>query len=189
MHSHAEGDQPVTAVVRRRVKAGAEASFEALMQEFMAFVLRQPGHLGIHVLRPSDDSREYTVVDRFASEEARRGFRASPDYREWMARLWEVSEAEPEIQELGGIAGWFTLPGRPAHRPPPRPKMAVVTWIGVYPLTVLFPFLLRSLFPGWSGWTIGPVVAALIVVSLTWVVMPALTRVFRKWLFEPKERA
>ena len=33
-------NQQITAVVRRRIKAGAEAKFEVLMQEFMAFALK-----------------------------------------------------------------------------------------------------------------------------------------------------
>ena len=56
-------DQSVTAVVRRRIKPGLEAEFESLMQEFMPFVLRQPGHLGINVIRHSPGSREYTVLE------------------------------------------------------------------------------------------------------------------------------
>jgi hypothetical protein len=33
----------------------------------------------------------------------------------------------------------------------------------------------------------GAVIAALIVVSLTWIVMPVLTRAFEKWLFPAHE--
>jgi antibiotic biosynthesis monooxygenase (ABM) superfamily enzyme len=175
--------QPVTAVVHRRIKPGSEASFESLMQEFMAFVLRQPGHLGINVIRPSSGSRDYTVLDRFATEENRRRFTASPEYHNWMERLRDVSEAEPEIQEMGGLAFWFTLPNRPVRRPPPRIKMAHLTLLGVYPLSMLFPKLIAPLTPSWPLWIRGLIIAALIVVSLTWFVMPSLTRVFEKWLF------
>lgn len=183
MHSEADVCQQVTAVVRRRIKSGSEASFESLMQEFMAFVLRQPGHLGINVIRSSPGSREYTVLDRFATEEDRRRFTESSDYRTWMGRLREVSEADPEIEEMGGLAFWFTLPGRPTRRPPPRIKMALLTLLGVYPLSMLFPMLVAPLTPAWPVWIRGALIAALIVASLTWFVMPALTRVFENWLF------
>ena len=180
--------EPVTAVVRRRIHPGCEPLFEDLMREFMAFALRQPGHLGINVLRASVDSSEYTVLDRFATVEDRRRFTASPDYQQWMTRLREVSDAEPEIEERGGLAFLFTLPNRPPRRPPSRPKMAVITLIGVYPLSMLFPALVVPATPGWPGWLRGVVIAGLIVVSLAWVVMPALTRVFEKWLF-PRRKA
>ena len=176
-------DQSVTAVVRRRIKSGSEARFESLMQEFMPFVLRQPGHLGINVIRLSPGSREYTVLDRFATEEDRHRFTGSQEYRDWMSRLREVSEGDPEIDEMGGLAFWFTLPGRPPRKPPSTIKMALVTLVGVYPLSMLFPMLVIPATPSWPAWIQGAVIAALIVASLTWIVMPVLTRVFERWLF------
>ncbi len=183
MSSEAVAGQPTTAVVRRRVRPGAEEQFERLMQEFVSFVLRQPGHLGINVVRMSASSQDYTIFDRFATEQDRRAFTSSAEYRSWMLRLREVSEEEPEIDELGGLAFFFTIPGRPAGKPPSRPKMALITLLGVYPLSMLFPKVVQSLAPSWPGWLKGLAIASLIVVSLAWVVMPALTRLFRSWLF------
>jgi hypothetical protein len=176
-------DDPLTAVVQRRIKEGAQPQFEALMQEFIAFVLRQPGHVGINVIRPSQGSRDYTVLDRFATEQDRRAFTSSAGYRDWMLRLRDVSETDPEIREMGGIAFWFTPPDRPVWRPPSTIKMAAVTLLGVYPLSMLFPAVVIPLTPGWPSWLQGLIIAGLIVVTLTWLVMPGLTRLFKKWLF------
>jgi uncharacterized protein len=175
--------EPITAVVRRRIRAGAEARYEALMQEFIGFVLQQPGHLSINVIRPSQGSRDYTVMDHFASEEDRRLFTSSDEYRDWMRRLRDVSEGDSEIQEMGGLAFWFTPPNKPLRHPPSTIKMAAVTLLGVYPLSMLFPALVNPLTPGWSLWLQGLIIAALIVATLTWIAMPALTRLFEKWLF------
>src|SRR5207253_2829011 len=58
--------EPLTVVVRRRVKPGKESEFEAAMHEFIGFALSFPGHLDVHVLRPpASEPRDYTVVDRF----------------------------------------------------------------------------------------------------------------------------
>jgi hypothetical protein len=176
-------NDPLTAVVTRRIKEGAEPQFEALMQEFIAFVLQQPGHVGINVIRPFQGSREYTVLDRFATERDRHGFTSSKEYRDWMRRLRAVSEADPSIAEMGGIAFWFTPRQGPVRRPPPTIKMAAVTLLGVYPLSMLFPAVVIPLTPGLPSWLQGVIIAGLIVVTLTWLVMPVLTRVFRNWLF------
>lgn len=61
--------------------------------------------------------------------------------------------------------------------------MALLTLLGVYPLSMLFPKLVAPLTPSWPLWIPGLIIAALIVVSLTWFVMPGLTRVFEDWLF------
>ena len=187
MPSEGRADQSVTAVVRRRIKSGSEPRFESLMQEFMPFVLRQPGHLGINVIRLSPGSREYTVLDRFATEDDRHKFTGSPEYRSWMSRLREVSEGDPEIDEMGGLAFWFTLPRQPLRKPPPKIKMALLTLLGVYPLSMLFPVLVIPVTLSWPYWIQGAVIAALIVASLTWIIMPALTRVFETWLFPSQE--
>ena len=177
-------DTTVTAVVRRRTKPGCEEPFESAMQEFIAFALSFPGNRGIHVLRSDQaNPREYTVVDRFADAAARKAFTNSDAYREWMVRLRALTEEEPHIEEAGGTSGWFTVPGRPTVKPPPKPKMALVTFLGVYPLTSLLPPLLKGLLPGWHPLLLNVVVTGLVVACLTWAVMPILTRLFRRWLF------
>ena len=175
--------EPVTVVVRRRVKPGAEAAFESAMQDFIRFALGFPGNLGINVVRPGTGSREYTVVDRFADARARESFKASPDYREWMRRLRELSESDPYIEEQSGLGGWFAAPSAPRPSPPARIKMALVTFLGVYPLTSSLPPLFAWLLPAWHPLLVNVIVTALIVAGLTWLVMPLLTRLFRPWLF------
>lgn len=181
--------QPFTVVVRQVVKPGREAEFETAMKEFIAESLGFPGSGDFHVVRPSGPgSTEYTVIHRFADEAARRRFVDAPTYRPWMARLRALTDVAPRMQEFGGIAGWFTLPGpggRSAHGPPPRWKMALVTFVGVYPLTSVLPGFFVGLLPGRNPLAVNIVVTGTIVVLLTWAVMPLLTRVFARWLFHP----
>lgn len=176
--------EPVTVVVRRRVKPGAEAAFESAMQEFIGFALAFPGNRGINVVRSGE--REYTVVDRFADGRARQSFKDAPKYGEWMRRLRELTETDPYIEEHAGLGGWFTLPGAPRASPPGQIKMALVTFLGVYPLTSILPPLGSSLFPTWHPLVLNVLVTGLIVACLSWAVMPVLTRLFRRWLFAPQ---
>lgn len=176
-------DEPVTVVVRRRVKPGAEAAFESAMQEFIRFALGFPGNRGIHVVRPGSDSREYTVVDRFADRAARRAFKDTPAYGEWMRRLRELSESDPYIAEQSGLCGWFTPPEAPRASPPARVRMALVTFLGVYPLTSSLPPLFAWLLPGRHPLLVNVIVTGLIVAALTWPIMPLLTRLLAPWLF------
>jgi antibiotic biosynthesis monooxygenase (ABM) superfamily enzyme len=66
--------------------------------------------------------------------------------------------------------------------PPPRWKLAIITWIAIYPiitalLLILGPFILRLPIP-----IVTLILSVTLVVLMTFVVMPALTRVFRPWL-------
>ena len=70
-----------------------------------------------------------------------------------------------------------------SHHPPrpPRYKLALLTWAGAYAVTTL---ILQLLGPTMAGWPL-PVrtlaISALMVVALTWLVIPTMTRLFRGW--------
>lgn len=188
-----EPDLPVTIVIRRRIKPGQEAAFEADMSDFLTFARAAEGNQGIHVLRPAnvtdaahvhDHPLVYTVVDRFSSTTTRRAFTNSDQYRQWMLRLRAHTEEDPHVEEMNGLAGWFTVPGE--HHRPPTYKMAIVTFLGVYPLTSLLPNLIKRIIPDWHHLLANLVIAATVVSLLAWVVMPLLTRLFRPWLFAPR---
>lgn len=177
-------DPTVTVVVRRLAKPGCETLFENEMQEFAAFALGFPGNLGIHIRRSGEaNPREYTVVNRFRDRAARKAFTDAEPYEKWMIRLRALTDNDPRIEELGGISHWFSLEAKPHAAPPPRWKMAMVTFLGVYPLTSFLPPFFRGLLPHWHPLGLNVVVTGLVVICLTWLVMPNLTRVFRRWLF------
>ena len=185
---HASDTQPapVTVLVQRRIKPGSEQRFEQLMKEFTDESIRQPGRLGINLIRAASDPSSYTVLDRFATEADRRKFTDSPAYATWMKRLDDVSEVTPVIEEHEGLALWFTLPGSPARKPV-KIRMAAVTLLGVYPLSALLPPLVMPFAAGWPLPARQLVVASLIVAALTWVVLPALTKMFHRWLFVERQ--
>jgi uncharacterized protein len=175
--------EPVTVVSRRRVKPGEEAAFEEAMRQLIQFALSFPGNRGIDVVRHPGGTREYTVIHHFADLDARRAFKESADYRQWMSRLRDLTEHDPYITEQAGLGGWFTPPGEPRPSPLARVKMALVTFLGAYPLMSTLQPLLALLLPGWHPLLRNVVGAAAAVASLTWLVMPLLTRVFAGWLF------
>jgi antibiotic biosynthesis monooxygenase (ABM) superfamily enzyme len=65
---------------------------------------------------------------------------------------------------------------------PPRYKVALLTWAGAY---VLITLIFALVGPAMASWPLALrtlVVSATMVVALTWLVMPRLTRVFGAWL-------
>ena len=65
---------------------------------------------------------------------------------------------------------------------PPRYKLALLTWAAAYPVITV---ILGLLGPELATWPLGLrtlVVSVLMVATLTWLVMPALTRLLRPWL-------
>ena len=65
---------------------------------------------------------------------------------------------------------------------PPRYKQALIAWLGVYPALTL---ILAVLGPAMAPWPLPLrtlLVSLLMVIVLTWLVMPLLMRIFRRWM-------
>ena len=72
----------------------------------------------------------------------------------------------------------------PAPAPPARPpryKQAVLTWIGVYPLLTLTLALLGPMMETWPLAFRTLLVTLILVPILTWLVFPALNRIFARF--------
>ena len=77
------------------------------------------------------------------------------------------------------------MSNRTQHTPPvapPRYKFALVTWAGAYGVITLILWLLGPAIAGWPLVFRTLLISVLMVNALTWVVLPALTRLFRAWL-------
>ena len=68
-----------------------------------------------------------------------------------------------------------TRPGRPAT------GWHCFTWAGAYAVTTLILQLLGPTMPGWPLPVRTLAISALMVVALTWLVIPSMTRLFRGW--------
>ena len=174
----------MTSTVTRRVRAGHEQFYEAFLEGIIAAAVRFPGHLGVEVFRPTSASTgEYRVVYRFDTPEHLRAWLDSEQRAAWLER------AEPHVvgplhtQILTGLEAWFTLPDSHGTPPPPRYKMALLTWATLFPLITL---VVTALEPLLERLTLIPrlaVTTAATVPVMTWVVMPRVTRLLRSWLY------
>lgn len=65
---------------------------------------------------------------------------------------------------------------------PPRYKVALLTWAGAYALITVILALLGPTMASWPLVLRTLVLSVTMVVALTWLVMPRLTRLCRPWL-------
>jgi len=175
-------EEPIHIAITRRVRKTHIAQFERALSEFASRSLAEPGMLGVHCLYPpaGSGSTEYGILRSFASTADRDAFYQTPLYQEWLARIEPMVEGEASYRQLNGLEAWF----RNAHGPmPPRWKMALLTWIAVWPVSMLVPAILVPLLgPNLPQVLTAGLIAAGIVVILTWVAMPLLVKVAHPWL-------
>jgi antibiotic biosynthesis monooxygenase (ABM) superfamily enzyme len=75
------------------------------------------------------------------------------------------------------------LPGQPGVAPPPRYKMALVTWIAIFPLITAIAAITGPLIKELPLALRLAITTGLTVPLMTWVVMPRVTRLLRGWLY------
>ena len=178
--------EPIHIAITRRVRSTHAAEFEHALADFATRSLAEPGTRGVHCLYPppGSGSSEYGIIRSFARDIDRDAFYETPLYREWLERTAPMVEGAPAYRRLDGLEAWFRHPGGSA---PPLWKMALLTWSAVWPISMIVPAIV---VPAVGGILPKPITAGLvaagIVVALTWGVMPVLVKAARSWL-HPKD--
>ena len=173
---------PVTLVVRRRVRPGQEAAFETLVSGVSNTLAGWPGHLGTGVVRPVPGQREYTLVVRFADAVNAASWEDSSERAAWIAEITPLLDGESTLEQQPGLEFWFTPPGSPSLAQPRRWKMLVVTLIALYPTSLLISVLVGPSLAQLPLALRAFLQALLVVSAMTYLVMPQATRAFRGWL-------
>lgn len=171
---------PVHLAILRRVKVGQELAFEQAIEEFFSLAANAPGSLGAQLIRPlpGSDPQLYGILRTFTDERSKDQFYASSEFAAWEERLVPFVEGPGERKPLHGLEAWFRSP----TTPPPRWKMALVSWSGVWPTVFMVSWLLGAYFKALPLFLAVGINTFFVVLLLTWVVMPRLTRWFAPWL-------
>ncbi len=167
--------------ITRRVKPGQEAAYEVALRQLARESLGVPGMLGVHFIGPVPGSTtgEYGILRSFESEAASEVFYQSALFQDWEQSVAHLVEGPADYRKLHGLEAFF---GGTPGMSPPRWKMAIVTWIGVFPSVLLWSSLLPGVLIGLHYLAVAAIVNAFVIITLAWVVMPLLTRLFHRWL-------
>lgn len=173
---------PVTVAMSRCVAPGREAEFADWAEGISAAAARYPGHLGAGHIRPADPGREHTIVYRFDTKEHFDRWQGSEERAQWVERSRDLIIGEPKAQIATGLEFWFHDPACSYGTPPPAWKQALLTWLGLYPTVLLVAYTVGLLVAPWPVPLRSILTTALSVLLMTWVVMPIVTRAFRRFL-------
>ena len=182
MLDEAEKTGPVTISISRHIVPGRENDYEAWLQGITAEALAFPGHMGVNVIRPRPPSAEYVTIFRFDNYQHSRDWEESAVRADWLARLEGITEGEDAVQKATGLEFWFSLPELPAARPSPH-KMALVLLVVVFVLVFAINLILLPLLADWPMALRVFIGVFLQVVLMTYVVMPRVTLLLKRWLF------
>jgi uncharacterized protein len=198
-------DGPVTVVVTRFAKRDKIREFEEWMDGIIHEAMRFEGHMGVNVIRPSDLSNpEYVIIFRFNTFENLARWENSDARREWIVKSKEVAEGEPVIEKQTGLEIWFTPRSRrggningdkassssptttAAPIAPPRYKMAIVITAIIFILVSILLPQIRQLTTGLHIHLSTFLGVVIMVLLMTYVIMPSVTRLLGPWLSKKK---
>ncbi len=170
---------------------GKERQWEQAIGDLIRTSMSFPGHQGSIVLKPqSADQPHYRVITRFDNVDNMRRWYDSAERREKVSHLEPLQQQPAEIQHLTGFETWFTPPNAiGSDATPPKYKMAIVVWIAVYAAVLPLIATLKPMTVNLPPLVAGAILAAISVAMMTWMVLPALTWVFRGWLYPKCKQA
>ncbi|MFF4651149.1 antibiotic biosynthesis monooxygenase [Streptomyces sp. NPDC001380] len=137
---------------------------------------------GVTWLRPRDGGRDHHAVLHFRDARRLSDWMDSPERAAWHARISDIAVPADEQRRHTGLDTWFPLPPG-AEEQMPRWKMCVVTFCGASPFSLLFQGLAVHHIAGWPSPCAPPPSPLLLVPLLTYLVLPALNRLLRRWLY------
>lgn len=139
--------EPVTVIIRRRVKLGREAEYEAWLQRLQAEARVLPGYLGVTTQRPANNGpREYVSAVRFDSLQSLQAFEVSEMRARHLAEVAPLVEGDAVWERLTGLEFWFSAPPGTVVPQPLRPRMALVMIVVVFTLVLLIGSAVNTAF-------------------------------------------
>ena len=173
----------VTSIICRNIMPGYEKDYDNWAQRYLTFIRKAPGYLGITIIIPggSKSSLRY-IIRRFTDKAAMDAWDNSGESQKLLQEADNYSTRHYETST--GLETWFTLPGLKtlSQSPPPRWKMAIVLFFAAYFISSLSRFVLNPFLGQWPMLS-AVIYTAILVVSLTYIAMPILSRLLRRWLY------
>jgi len=139
--------EPVTVIIRRRVRPGSEADYEAWLLRLQAEARTLPGYLGVTTQRPvTNGPREYVSAVRFDSLNSLQAFEASEMCARHLAEVAPLVQGDAVWERLTGLEFWFSAPPGTVVPQPSRPRMALVMIVVVFTLVLVIGSAVNAAF-------------------------------------------
>jgi uncharacterized protein len=177
--------QSVTVLITRSPRQGNQKEFEQALSDTIDAALEFPGHLGVTILKPQrGDNNDYQIIVKFASQADYQRWCHSNEAAYWFKILNRLEEKPPNLEIMTGLETWFAVNSSVSRPmiPPPRYKMAIITWIAIFVFIVIINLLFGSFLASLPMLLRSFVLTVGLVALMTYVVMPRMTRLFSGWV-------
>src|SRR6185503_4178688 len=169
--------EEVTEVISRNIIPNHEKDYDDWLERFMRSERQFPGYLGTTIIAPegnasSSSSSVRYIINRFKDHASLNAWENS---EEAIKLLEEVNNYTTlHYERATGLETWFSLPRLKygsTPPPPPRWKMAIVSFIGAYCISSVVQHML-SIYLGQMPLLINLLMTVILVLGLKYFAMP-----------------
>ena len=181
-------NEEVTSVISRNINPGHEKEYDECLRRYLEFERNAPGYLGTTIILPGGGrSNLRYIIHRFMD---RAHMDAWENSQEALNLLNEVNRySTRHYEDATGLETWFTLPDlKRTLLTPPRWKMAIVVFFTAYVISSIVRSILDPFLGHLHILALGAIYSGLLVVMLTYLAMPLMTRLLRRWLYPEEVR-
>jgi antibiotic biosynthesis monooxygenase (ABM) superfamily enzyme len=177
----------VTIVVSRKIKHGYEKEYDDWLRRYLEIEIKAPGYLGTTIIIPGGtNSAVRYIIHRYTDKASVREWE---DSQQSLKLLEEANNYSIRHYESAtGMETWFALQDLKTIVAPPKWKMAIVVFIGAYCISSLSRYILNPYLGQWPLLSSSIIFTGILVAGLTYLVMPVLSRLLRRWLYPTNVR-
>jgi antibiotic biosynthesis monooxygenase (ABM) superfamily enzyme len=176
---------PVTTIIRVTPVKGKELQLLAWFNDIASDAASFEGHQGSELFQTvTAGGQQWLSLFAFDTWQHLDAWQQSAVRARHLAVGAVLFDEQVRREQMVGIEFWFADRGRLKPGPPPRWKMALVSGLIIL---VLLNTLIAWVSEGLARlrcplWIIGVCSVGLMISLMTWIIMPWVTRVLRKWL-------
>lgn len=174
---------PITVLVARKIKKGREREFESALAELQTILEKQPGFQELKAYQPGPPAKEHQIVLSFDNAANLADWQKCAERRAWLERVKPLEEASPRSQVHTGIESWFASPEQEGLAQPPKWKMAVVSWLGIFPIILVVNYTVMPHLKSWPTWASSALTSIILVTLMQTGILPMMTRLTSRFLY------
>jgi len=172
----------VISVTGRKINLGHEKDYDDWLRRYMELERNAPGYLGTTIIAPGGtmSSLRY-IINRFADKSFLDAWENSKESVELRKEVNNFSTRH--YASATGLETWFHVPDFKAVVAPPKWKMVIATFIVANIVNSMSRYVLNPFLAQWPLLASTTVYTIILVVLLTYLGMPTVSRLLRRWLY------
>lgn len=175
-----------TLIVKRLVKRGYEKNYEHILSNLVEKTESMDGYMGINIARPVNKNYPlYVFSAKFDTDENLEKFKNSRIRQETLRALHDVTQRPITEHTLKGLAWWFAMPAQ--YTEVSKIKMLIITILGAYPIVLVLNILINSKISIVTLAINTFFIILITIVTMTYITLPILIKIFTKWLYLPED--